>query len=64
MANLDGILRVRIPQPLMDELAKQANSQMLTVSAYVRLVLAQHVGLIKPPTLLIDTKTEYHPRRE
>lgn len=59
MSTLDGILRLRIPQQLMDELARRANGQMLTTSAYVRLVLAQHVGLIEPPNVLVDTRAEY-----
>jgi len=59
VSNLDGILRLRIPQSLMDELAKRANGQMLTVSAYVRLVLAQHVGMIEKPSVLVDTREPY-----
>jgi len=59
MNNLDGILRLRMPQTMIDHLAREANEQMLTLSAYVRLVLARHLGLIEPPSVLVDPAVEY-----
>jgi len=59
MNELDGILRVRMPQMMIDKLAKRANLQMLTLSGYVRLALAQHIGMIEPPSVLVDTKELY-----
>ena len=59
MNELDGILRVRMPQVMIDKLAKAANLQMLTLSGYVRLALAQHIGMIEPPSVLVDTKELY-----
>ena len=59
MNELDGILRVRMPQVMIDKLAKRANLQMLTLSGYVRLALAQHIGMIEPPSVLVDTKEPY-----
>jgi hypothetical protein len=59
MNELDGVLRVRMPQAMIDKLAREANLQMLTLSGYVRLALAQHIGMIEPPSVLVDTRAEY-----
>ena len=64
MNELDGILRVRMPQVMIDKLAKEANLQMLTLSGYGRLALAQHIGMIEPPSVLVDTKELYGVGRE
>ena len=60
MSQLDEILRLRVPGALIDALSKRANEKMLTLSAYARLVLAQHVGMVEPPNFLVDTPTEYN----
>ena len=59
MAGMEETLRLRVPEALLLALNREARKQMLTTSAYVRLVLAQHVGLIEPPTVLVDPATEY-----
>jgi hypothetical protein len=53
------VLTVRVPTALYRELAKRANGQMLTMSSYVRLLLAQRVGLIESPSVLVDPSPEY-----
>ena len=60
MAQSGDTLRLRIAPELMAALNKSANAQMLTTSAYVRLILAQHVGLIERPSVLVDLSTEYN----
>ena len=59
MSRQTEYLNLRIPPELMRALRREAHKSMLTVSAYVRLVLAQHVGLIESPSVLVDTRAEY-----
>lgn len=56
---LNETLRLRVPKKLMVELDRHARAQYLTVSAYVRLILAEHVGLIEPPSVLVDSRAVY-----
>ena len=58
-STLTATLRLRVPKKLLTELERNAQAQFLTVSAYVRLILAQHVGLIESPSVLVDSSVPY-----
>ena len=64
MPEMTETLRLRVPERLLKALNREAHRRMLTTSAYVRLILAEHTGLIEPPNVLVDTRAPYDAQEE
>ena len=59
MTQMDSYLNLRVPDKLMEKLRQESKRRMISVSALVRLTLAEGLGMVEPPTVLVDPATEY-----
>ena len=59
MVQMDSHLNIRIPEAVMDRLRRESRRRMISTSALVRMLLAEGLGMVEPPTVLVDPATEY-----
>jgi len=59
MGELTEVLRILVTPEFKKQLEDESEARMISVSAFVRLALAQHIGMIEPPSVLIDTREPY-----